>query len=250
MSDQTTDSNIQTIPRLDDSLLAVRDLETGYGDLKIVDGIDLDVRSKEIVVIFGPNGAGKSTFMKALVGILSIWDGVVKLNGRDLTQIQTDEMVEHGVGYVPQELNVFGNLTVSENLDIGGLFADNPRERRTEVLEIFPALNDLAQTKARNTSGGQRQMLAMARALMADPELLLIDEPSAGLAPDLVRKMFDHVERIRNAGTAILLIEQNVKAGLDVSDRGYVFHGGQNRFEGDCDNLRDNEQIRDLYFGK
>jgi branched-chain amino acid transport system ATP-binding protein len=250
MSAQISESGIERIQRLDDSLLAVRDLETGYGDLKIVDGIDLDVRPNEIVVIFGPNGAGKSTFMKALIGILPVWHGSVLLDGQDLSEIQTDDMVEHGVGYVPQESNVFGKLTISENLDIGGLFADNPVDRRADVLEIFPALNDLAQTKARNISGGQRQMLAMARALMADPELLLIDEPSAGLAPDLVQEMFDHVDRIREAGTAILLIEQNVKAGLAVSDRGYVFHGGENRFEGDCEDLRDNEQINDLYLGK
>ncbi len=241
---------IDAIRRYDHAILSARDIETGYGDLQVLFGVDLDVRSDEIVLVFGPNGAGKSTLMRALVGTLPLWAGTVEMNGDDLSGLEANEMVPRGIGYVPQTENVFPNLTVDENLDIGTIHAADPEARREAMFDLFPRLADRRDQEAATLSGGERQMLAMARALMPDPEVLLIDEPSAGLAPQLIERTFEYVDRVRESGTAVLMVEQNVKAALAVADRGYVLDVGENRFEGDADTLRDAERVRDLYLGK
>lgn len=241
---------LETIPDVEDALFSARGIETGYGDLQVLYGVDVDVRADEIVLVFGPNGAGKSTLMKALYGQLPLWDGRIELGGADLSGIPANRMVERGVGFVPQTENVFPNLTVAENLDIGAIHAEDPEARRAELFELFPRLADRVTQTAETLSGGERQMLAMARALMPDPDLLFIDEPSAGLAPQLIERTFDHVDRVRQDGTAVLMIEQNVTAALSVVDRGYVLDMGENRFEADAETIRESERIRDLYLGK
>lgn len=243
-------SDIETVRRFDDALFSARGIETGYGDLQVLYGVDVDVRDGEIVLVFGPNGAGKSTLMRALIRRLPLWAGTVEMHGEDLSGLEANEMVPNGVAYVPQAENVFPNLTVAENLDIGTIHAVEPERRREAMYDLFPRLEDRQAQEASTLSGGERQMLAMARALMPDPDLLLIDEPSAGLAPQLIERTFEYVDRVREAGTAVLMVEQNVKTALEVVDRGYVLDMGENRFEADADTIRDSERVRDLYLGK
>ncbi|MFB6268580.1 MAG: ABC transporter ATP-binding protein [Halobacterium sp.] len=256
MSDQDTgadgaaDAGIETIRRFDDALFSARGVETGYGDLQVLYGVDIDVQTDEVVLVFGPNGAGKSTLMRALYRQLPLWDGTIEMDGRDFTELESNEMVPNGVAYVPQTGNVFPNLTVAENLDIGAIHAVDPEERREAMFELFPRLEDRQGQDAATLSGGERQMLAMARALMPDPDLLLIDEPSAGLAPKLIERAFEHVDRVREAGTAVLMVEQNVKAALEVTDRAYALDMGENKFEADAETILDSERVRDLYLGK
>jgi ABC-type branched-subunit amino acid transport system ATPase component len=243
-------SDIEAVRRFDDALFSARAVETGYGDLQVLYGVDVDVRDGEIVLVFGPNGAGKSTLMRALIRRLPLWAGTVEMHGEDLSGLEANEMVPNGVAYVPQAENVFPNLTVAENLDIGTIHAVEPERRREAMYDLFPRLEDRRTQEASTLSGGERQMLAMARALMPDPDLLLIDEPSAGLAPQLIERTFEYVDRVREAGTAVLIVEQNVKAALEVVDRGYVLDMGENRFEADAETIRDSERVRDLYLGK
>ena len=243
-------SDIEAVRRFDDALFSARAVETGYGDLQVLYGVDVDVRDGEIVLVFGPNGAGKSTLMRALIRRLPLWAGTVEMHGEDLSGLEANEMVPNGVAYVPQAENVFPNLTVAENLDIGTIHTVEPERRREAMYDLFPRLEDRRTQEASTLSGGERQMLAMARALMPDPDLLLIDEPSAGLAPQLIERTFEYVDRVREAGTAVLIVEQNVKAALQVVDRGYVLDMGENRFEADAETIRDSERVRDLYLGK
>jgi branched-chain amino acid transport system ATP-binding protein len=243
-------ADLDRVPRLDDALLSVRGVETGYGDLQVLRGVDLDVRADEIVLVFGPNGAGKSTLVRAIYRLLPLWAGTVTVGGADVSAVETHDLVGYGVGYVPQRENVFPNLTVSENLDIGGAAVPESNERRAELYGLFPRLEERLGQRASTLSGGERQMLAMARALMADPDVLLVDEPSAGLAPQLVDRAFDHVQRVREEGTAVLMVEQNVRAALGVADRGYVLDMGENRFEGRSGELLASDAVRDLYLGK
>lgn len=243
-------SDIASIRRYDDALFSARGVETGYGDLQVLYGVDIDVQDDEIVLVFGPNGAGKSTLMRALFRQLPLWAGTIRMGQQDFSDLDSNEMVPNGVAYVPQAQNVFPNLTVAENLDIGSIHADRPAERRQELFELFPRLADRQGQDAATLSGGERQMLAMARALMPDPDLLLIDEPSAGLAPKLIERAFEHVDSIRESGTAVLMVEQNVKAALEVTDRAYALDMGENKFEADADTIRDSEKVRDLYLGK
>ena len=242
--------DIRTVRTFEDALLRGRDVETGYGDLQGLFGVDVDVRDDEIVLVFGPNGAGKSTLLRALCKLLSLWEGRVTVDDRDVSDREPEEMIDQGVCYVPQAANVFPNLTVDENLDIGGIRAADPDARRAELFELFPRLRERRTQRAETLSGGERQMLAMARALMPDPDVLLVDEPSAGLSPRLVDRAFEHIGRVRDAGTAVLLVEQNVGAGLSVADRGYVLDVGENRFEGPADALLDSDRVRDLYLGR
>lgn len=242
-------SDIESIRRFDDALFSARDVETGYGDLQVLYGVDVDVRADEIVLLFGPNGAGKSTLMRALFKQLPLWAGSIEIRGEDFSALDSNEMVPNGVAYVPQARNVFPNMTVSENLDIGSIHAANPGERRDAMFDLFPKLAERRSQDASTLSGGERQMLAMARALMPDPDLLLVDEPSAGLAPQLIERTFEHVDRVRRSGTAVLMVEQNVKAALDVTDRAYALDMGENKFEADADTIRDSERVRDLYLG-
>jgi len=231
-------------------LLSIADLDAGYGELQVLDGVDLDVAENEHVTIVGPNGAGKSTVLKTVFGFATYMGGTITFEGEDLTELAPEEIVQQGVGYVPQSDNVFPTLSVRENLEIGGYVKDEvPEERYNEVYERFPILEERTDQRAGTLSGGQRQMLAMGQALMLDPGLLLLDEPSAGLAPDLVEDTLDKIDEINEEGTAVLMVEQNAKEALRRCDRGYVLAQGQNYFEGAGRELLDDEEVRQRFLG-
>ncbi len=230
--------------------LEVADLDAGYGELQVLDGVDLTVADGEYVSIVGPNGAGKSTVMKSVFGLATVMGGTVTFDGEGITGRRPEEIITTGIGYVPQNDNVFPSLSVRENLEMGAyILEDVPEDRVQRVYDRFPILKERAGQKAGSLSGGQRQMLAMGRALMLDPELLMLDEPSAGLAPDLVDEMFDRIDRINSDGTAVLLVEQNAKEALARCDRGYVLVQGQNRYEDSGDALLSDEQVRREFLG-
>ncbi|WP_277554114.1 ABC transporter ATP-binding protein [Halobaculum limi] len=232
------------------SLLEIDDLDAGYGDLQVLSGIDLTVDDGEYVTIVGPNGAGKSTVMKTVVGIASHQSGSINYRGTEIAGTSPEEIVREGIGYVPQTDNVFPTLTVAENLRLGAYVLDGvPTERKQDVYDRFPALAERPDEDAGSLSGGQQQMLAMGCALMLDPDLILLDEPSAGLAPDLVDEMFDRVDEINDAGTTVLMVEQNAKEALRRCDRGYVLANGENRYEDDGDALLSDEEVRRQFLG-
>jgi len=237
------------------TLLDVSGLEAGYGDLMIVHDVDLEVASDEMVTIIGPNGAGKSTLLKSIVGLLNIESGTVTLDGNDITGLPPEEVIYKGICHVPQTDNIFPSLTVLENLKMGAwalgesdLDADF-EERVQEVYERFPVLEDRPDQKAGTLSGGQQQMVAMGAALMLDPDLLILDEPSAGLAPQLVDDMFEKISEINDAGKAVLMVEQNARRALEESDRGIVLDMGENRMEGTGSELLDSPEVAELYLG-
>ncbi|WP_254768084.1 ABC transporter ATP-binding protein [Salinilacihabitans rarus] len=232
------------------AMLEVEGLDAGYGDLQILSEVDLAVDEDEYVVIVGPNGAGKSTAMKSVFGLTTYMGGSVRFKDDDITGRPPEEIIREGIGYVPQNENVFPSLTVEENLEMGAYILDEiPDEAFETVFEQFPVLRERRDQKVGTMSGGQQQMVAMGRALMLDPDLLLLDEPSAGLAPDLVDEMFDHVDRINENGTAVLVVEQNAKEALGRCDRGYVLVQGRNRYEDAGDALLANEEVRQDFLG-
>jgi len=232
------------------AMLDVSDLDAGYGDIQILTGVDLDVEEGEYVTIVGPNGAGKSTVMKSIFGLTNHMGGTVQFSGTDITGRQPESIIHVGLGYVPQNENVFGTLTVEENLEMGAYILDEvPEDALEYVYERFPILRERSDQKAGTMSGGQQQMLAMGRALMLSPDLLMLDEPSAGLAPDLVAEMFDRIDAINESGTAILMVEQNAKEALRRCDRGYVLAQGQNRFMDSGDALLADEEVRQEFLG-
>jgi ABC-type branched-subunit amino acid transport system ATPase component len=231
-------------------LLEVRDLVAGYGDSDILRGLSLHVDRGELVAVIGPNGAGKSTLLKALAGLVRPRAGRIALHGSDITGAGTHRIVTSGLCYVPQEANVFASLSVWENLTIGAWTAPaSLRERAGVVVELFPILAERRRARAGTLSGGERQMLAMAMALMVEPRLLLLDEPSAGLAPALQRLVFDRVREINASGIGILLVEQNARESLALCHRAYVLAMGLVRAEGPGGELRDDPEIRRLYLG-
>ncbi|ESS06003.1 MAG: ABC-type branched-chain amino acid transport system, ATPase component [uncultured archaeon A07HB70] len=234
----------------EDRLLTVRDLDAGYGDLQILADVDLDVLEDEYVVVVGPNGAGKSTVMKSVFGLTTQMGGSVRFADSDITGLAPEEIIHEGIGYVPQSDNVFSSLTVRENLEMGAYILDElPEDALSAVFERFPVLEERQGQRAGTMSGGQQQMLAMGRALMLDPDLLLLDEPSAGLAPDLVDEMFARIDDVVAAGTAVLMVEQNAKEALSRCDRGYVLANGENRYADTGDRLLSDPQVRQEFLG-
>ncbi len=232
------------------ALLEVRDLSAGYGDHEILRGLSLRVEAGELVAVIGPNGAGKSTLLKALAGLVPPRGGRIALQGADITGAGTRRIVESGLCYVPQEANVFPSLSVWENLTIGAWTASRSfGERAAAVVQLFPILAARRRSRAGTLSGGERQMLAMAMALMVEPRVLLLDEPSAGLAPALQRLVFDRIREINARGLGILLVEQNARESLALCRRAYVLAMGRVRAEGPGDVLRDDPDIRRLYLG-
>ena len=232
------------------SLLEIDGLSAGYGDLQVLTDVDMQVEDGEYVTVVGPNGAGKSTVMKSVFGLTNRMGGSISFDGTDISGMNPDEIIREGVGYVPQTDNVFAPLSVRENLEMGAYILDEvPQDALEAVYDRFPILEERASQKAGTLSGGQRQMLAMGRALMLDPDLLLLDEPSAGLAPDLVDEMFERVDRIVDSGTAVLMVEQNAKAALEHCDRGYVLVNGENRYVDSGDALLADEQVRQDFLG-
>ena len=219
--------------------------------LNILQGVDLIVHEKEIVSIIGPNGAGKSTLLKAIMGIINISGGRFFINGLEKTNTPTHQIVSEGVGYVPQVENVFPSLTIEENLEIGSWSVkDNIKQSISKIFDDFPMLKERQKDKAGNLSGGQRQILALARALVTSPSILLLDEPSAGLSPVAIKEVFEIVKEINSRGVAILLVEQNATRALNFSDRGYVLDQGRNAYQGKGQELLDDPRVVDLYLGK
>lgn len=232
------------------ALLNVDQIRGGYGDVDILHGVSLTVASGEIVVIIGPNGAGKSTAMKAVFGLVTVRDGRIVYKDQAITNLRPDQVVRAGVCYVPQEHNVFPSLTVEENLEMGAFIRndDYSREMRT-VYELFPALYEKRKQAAGALSGGQRQMVAMGRAMMLDPALILLDEPTAGLAPGIVDQMFENIKKINGLGVSILMVEQNAQQALELAHRGYVLTTGRNRHSDTGPNLLADREVREMFLG-
>jgi len=217
--------------------------------LNILNGVDLVLNSGEIVSIIGPNGAGKSTLLKAIVGIIKINAGRFYLNGLDKTNTPTYKIIHEGLGYVPQVNNVFPSLSLQENLEMGNRKKMN-KKIFDAVYELFPILKERSNEKAGNLSGGQRQMLALGRALISKPEILLLDEPSAGLSPSAVDEVFESIVEINKSGVSILIVEQNARRSLEISNRGYVLDQGRNAYSGLGKELLNDEKVIELYLGK
>ncbi|MCA1813247.1 MAG: ABC transporter ATP-binding protein [Halobacteriales archaeon] len=231
------------------SVLRAEGIVAGYGPALVLHGASVRVEAGEVVTVLGPNGAGKSTLLKAIVGLLPVREGEVELLGEPLRGLPPHEVVRRGLAYVPQLANVFPNLTVAENLAMGA-FARGERAGAVErVHALFPVLRERAAEKAGRLSGGQRQMVAIARALMQEPKVLLLDEPSAGLAPQLQGQVFATVRAIAEQGTPILLVEQNARKALAVSDRGVVLDVGRNKMEGPGPQLLADPDLARLYLG-
>ncbi len=239
------------VPTTPVPVLEADGLVGGYvAEVDILRGCTLTAADGEIVVVIGPNGAGKSTLAKAVFGLVTLRGGRVRLRGEDITGAAPHHVTELGMSYVPQVANVFSSLTVQENLEVGGVLRRRQiGERMEQMMTLFPRLGERRRQRAGTLSGGERQMLAMARALMPDPRVLLLDEPSAGLAPRAVGEVFDTVAEINEAGVTIVMIEQNARRALALADRGYVLEGGQNRFEGTGDALLGDPQVAELYLG-
>ena len=232
-------------------VLHAQDLVAGYiPEVNILNGCDLEVRAGEFVGIIGPNGAGKSTLLKAILGMCKIRSGSITLNGQDITGRKAHELVPLGVGYVPQTKNVFPSLTVKENLEMGCFLKPSVfKDRFAYVAEMFPKLADRAAQRAGALSGGERQMVAMGRALMLEPKVLLLDEPSAGLSPALQDEVFVQCRTINAAGVAILMVEQNARRCLQVVNRGYVLDQGRNAYTGTGRELLGDPNVIELYLG-
>ncbi|MGC8494709.1 MAG: ABC transporter ATP-binding protein [Syntrophobacteraceae bacterium] len=232
------------------AILEVRDVVGGYGEVLILNGVSIQCGNNEIVSIVGPNGAGKSTLMKAIFGLIGIRQGSVVFEGKPIMGMRASHLVKLGMGYVPQEKNVFPSLSVLENLQMGAFIRkDDIAPAMERVFELFPFLAKNRKATAGVLSGGGRQMLALGRALMLEPGLLLLDEPSAGLAPQVRDEIFDKIVEIRQSGVSILMVEQNAKKALEMSDRGYVLVMGKNRFEDTGKALLANPEIGRLYLG-
>ena len=233
------------------SLLQVDEIIAGYGETEILHSVSIAVGQGEIVTLIGPNGSGKSTLLKAILGLVQPKSGQVTFRDEDITGTAPERIVRKGICYVPQSNNVFPSLTVHENLEMGAFVrTDDFQQRLDEVYNLFPDLTGRRSERAGRLSGGQRQMLALARALMLDPILLLLDEPSAGLAPNLVNLVLEKIIGINSTGVAILLVEQNARKALKLSSRGYILASGQNQLEDRGERLLENPEVARLYLGK
>jgi len=231
-------------------LLEARDLVGGYGKMMILKGVTLSVDTGSIAVIVGPNGAGKSTALKAIFGLIPLHEGSVELEGQSLAGLRADQMVTRGLALVPQTSNVFANLTIQENLEMGAFQRrDDYSTTLDKVYEIFPPLKERRSTPAGQLSGGQRQMLAMGRAMMSEPRVLLLDEPTAGLSPAFVEQTFGRILAIKATGVGIVMVEQNAKQALSVADTGYVLASGENRHTGTGAELLADPEVRASFLG-
>jgi branched-chain amino acid transport system ATP-binding protein len=232
------------------AVLELDAVSAGYGETEILHGIDLHVDAREIVVVVGPNGAGKSTAMKAVFGLLNITAGAIRLGGDVITNMPPRGVVMKGVAYVPQSANVFVSLTVEENLEMGAYVSDeSPAPRIEEIFEMFPPLREKRRQPAGSLSGGQRQMVAMGKALMLHPKILLLDEPTAGLSPKYRGEIFQIVKDINAAGATILMVEQNAKQALNIAHRGYVLVDGENRHAGTGQALIADQEVARMFLG-
>ncbi|ELR98415.1 ABC transporter ATP-binding protein [Gloeocapsa sp. PCC 73106] len=232
-------------------LLTVQEVYAGYiSDLNILQGVNFSIAPGELVAVIGPNGAGKSTLAKAIFGLLKPNRGKIIYKGKSIAGLKSNQIVTRGMCYVPQTANVFPSLSIEENLEMGAYIRKGPlKELKNSVYNIFPILAERRRQAAGTLSGGERQMLAMGRALMLDPDLLLLDEPSAALSPLLVNEVFAQIKRINQQGKAVVLVEQNAKKALSMADRGYVLESGRDRFCGPGSELLSDPKVAALYLG-
>ena len=232
-------------------LLAVEDVFAGYvQDLNILQGVNFRINAGELVAVIGPNGAGKSTLAKTIFGLLTPNRGKIHFKGENIVGFKPNQIVERGMCYVPQIANVFPSLTIEENLEMGAYIRNVPlTPLKQQIFDTFPVLAQRRRQRAGTLSGGERQQLAMGRALMLQPNLLLLDEPSAALSPLLVNSVFEQIQRINQTGTAIVLVEQNARKALSMADRGYVLDTGRDRFEGRGSDLLNDPKVGALYLG-
>ena len=232
------------------ALLEVSKVVSGYGQTEILHGVSLIVDDGEIVTIIGPNGCGKSTLMKTVAGLVSVWDGTINFRGKDISSTPPEQIARTGLCFVPQSKNVFPTLSIRENLEMGAfLRKDDFTGRIEQMYRFFPDLAEDPRRRGGSLSGGQRQMLAIARALMLDPTLILLDEPFAGLAPAMVDLVLDRILEINRSGVSVLLVEQNARQALSISNRGYILVSGENRLEDRGSALLDNPEVSRLYLG-
>jgi branched-chain amino acid transport system ATP-binding protein len=233
-------------------LLELRDVQAGYGSVQILHGVSLHVNPGEVVSVIGPNGAGKSTTFMVIMGFIEHLGGEIAFDGRSLVGQRPDGVLGLGLGYVPQGRIVFATMTVRENLEMGG-YLERDRARLQQSMELvyslFPRLYERRRQMAGTMSGGEQQMLAMGRALMMRPKMMMLDEPSLGLAPRLIDEVFDKIVDLARGGLTVMLVEQNAARALEISDRGYVLELGRNRFEGSGRALLDNPEVRTMYLG-
>lgn len=232
------------------SYLSGTSMTGGYGGADILQGCTIAVDKGEIAVVVGPNGAGKSTAMKALFGMLSLREGTVTLNGEDITQLSPQARVKKGMAFVPQSNNVFVSMTVQENLEMGAYLRDDDIfETMDHIFELFPILKEKRNQAAGELSGGQRQQVAVGRALMTQPKVLMLDEPTAGVSPIVMDELFDRILEIKKTGIAVLMVEQNARQALNIADTGYVLVTGQNKFTDTGDALLANPDVRRSFLG-
>ncbi len=233
--------------------LQVRELVAGYTpEVDILRGVGLEVQRGEIVTVLGPNGAGKSTLIKTIAGLVAVRQGMVQLFGDNIAGVAAHLMVRRGLAYVPQVSNIFAKLSVEENLEMGAYIGSDKaalRQNLERMFVLFPRLKERRRQAAGTMSGGERQMVAVARALMAEPKVLMLDEPSAGLSPKLVGIVFSKIREVRDTGLTILMVEQNAKAALAISDRGYVLAEGREQVSGNASDLLTNPEVGALYLG-
>lgn len=232
------------------SLIEMKDVHAGYGGTNILNGVNISIEANEIGVIVGPNGAGKSTALKTIFGLLKVSAGSVTFDGKDITNGVPEKLVRQGLSYVPQEFNVFPTMSVQDNLEMGAYIRrDDFSHLIDEVYGFFPPLKEKHRQPAGELSGGQRQMVAIGRALMTEPKLLLLDEPTAGLSPRFMGEIFERIAAINEAGTAILMVEQNARQALAFAHKGFVLAGGQNRFTGTGAELLADPEVARSFLG-
>ena len=226
-------------------------MTAGYGDgPDIISSCSISANRGEIVAILGPNGAGKSTAMKAMLGLLNLKSGSVTLDGEDISKISPQDRVKQGISFVPQTRNVFAELTVKENLEIGGFLREEGLDQMIEnIYNLFPILSEKKSQIVGQLSGGQRQQVALGRALMSEPSVLMLDEPTAGVSPIVMDELFEHIIKVKKTNVAIIMVEQNAKQALSISDRGYVLVTGQNKFEGSGKELLNDPEVRRSFLG-
>jgi branched-chain amino acid transport system ATP-binding protein len=236
------------------ALLEVDNLKAGYGEgPDIIKGLSMDIEQGKTYCIIGPNGAGKSTLLRAICGLLHPREGSVTFKGEVLNKLRTDEILRRGISFVPQDRSLFPDMTVKENLRMGGYILKSRSEledRIEEVLIVFPILKERSSQQAKTLSGGQQQMLAIGRSLILRPEIIMLDEPSLGLAPKIAQYIFDNIAQLKDTGMTIILVEQNARKGLEYADWGCVLDLGINRFEGPADTILNDPRIQELYLGR